>query len=424
MGDTGRGQQSAGPQWKRHAGPAPPRSQGRRWWNGCLLNRGDWIRTSDRSALPAGCAGPPDNRTMRIALHVPRGSHLKAGFSGDRVYLRDLQAGLRRRGHHVEVMSRLNVRDVWRGRVGVRELGREARRVQARARKLDPDAWLVYDISTTNPDLFGWWLAGRRYVAMNADAGRGSRIPRRWRRLMRAAHARSLARADALAAYHSQAAANLREAGVDPERIELLIPAAQPPERIVDRAEARRVLGIPSENPLVLCITRFATSARRVEATKTRMVLDLIEATSHLPDHVRVAIAGDGPGREAIVAAAELEPRVELVGEVDDAAKPLWLSAADVFAYPHRVNRPWLAILEAQSFGLPVVALRTPATEMTVADGRTGVLADDLEGFADALAALIGDRGRCEVMGESARAYIADVHSIERRVDRIEELLR
>lgn len=361
---------------------------------------------------------------MRIALHIPRGSHLRAGFSGDRVYLRELHSALRRRGHQVEVMSRLNVRDVWRGRVGMRELAREARRVRGRARDLDPHAWLVYDVSTTNPDLFGWWLARRRYVAMNADVGRGSRIPRRWRRLMKVSHARSLARADALAAYHSRAAANLREAGVDPRRIELLIPATQVPERVVDRAEARRTLGVPPEDRLVLCISRFATSTHRGTATKTRMVLDLIDAADHLPERVRVAIAGDGPGREQIAAKAELQPRVELVGEVDDATKPLWLSAADVFAYPHSVDRPWLAVLEAQSFGLPVVALRTPAAEMTIAEGRTGVLADDMRGFADALATLVADRERCELMGESARSYIAAAHSIERRVDRIEELLR
>ena len=64
-------------------------------------------------------AAEPD---LRIAFHAPRASHLKPGESGDKVFVRTLLAELRARGHEIEIVSRVNARDFWRGHLPARRL--------------------------------------------------------------------------------------------------------------------------------------------------------------------------------------------------------------------------------------------------------------------------------------------------------------
>ena len=58
------------------------------------------------------------------------------------------------------MVSELDARDLWRGRVPIRRFLREAVAVRRRMRRLEPDGWLVYSSSVTYPDLFGWWNGG------------------------------------------------------------------------------------------------------------------------------------------------------------------------------------------------------------------------------------------------------------------------
>jgi glycosyltransferase involved in cell wall biosynthesis len=130
------------------------------------------------------------------------------------------------------------------------------------------------------------------------------------------------------------------------------------------------------------------------------MILDLLEAVAPLPDDVLLLIVGEGHGRQRVesrVAELELGKRVRVTGSVDD-VRPFY-AACDVFAYPYELDRPWMAVLEAQAYGRPVITMRTESAEITVQDGRTGLLATDLNEFRDHLATLTSDRRRCESMG-------------------------
>jgi glycosyltransferase involved in cell wall biosynthesis len=361
---------------------------------------------------------------VRIALCVPRASHLKPGASGDRVFVAGLLAGLRGRGHDVEIVSRLNVRDVWRGRVGVLRLARELLRVTRAMRRFSPDAWLVYGVSATNPDLFGWWQRPRRYVLFAASAGKARRVPRRWRRVFMFAYRRSLAHADKVVPAHPQV--NL-DGTVPRERVIPLIGiAATPWEELPSRAQARRLLGLPEDACVVLCLARF-TLGEDGSTDKTSMVLDLIHAVDSLDDDdVILVVAGDGPGRERLEAAAAERPpgRVRILRALEHDQVARLYAACTVFAYPMRRDWPWMVVLEAQACGRPVVTMRTRSGELTVDDGRTGLLAADPDEFRSHLAALVADPQRCEAMGEAAHAYIARTHSIDVRLEQIEALLR
>ena len=369
---------------------------------------------------------------MRIALHVPRASHLRPGFSGDKILVRGLIEGLGRRGHDVQIVSRLNVRNVWRGRVRRDQLLSEMRRARAAMERFAPDAWLVYGASTTNPDLLGWRMLNRhtqrprRYVLLATDLGTGKRLPLRWRRLFSWAHHRSLSRGDWISAYHPRSRDDLIRHGVPRQRVFLFPPAVCTFEKTPTTQAARRRLGLSPDGPLLFCASRFPGADER-DSGKMRMLLDLIAASTSLPAQALLAIAGDGTGKAALERAiASVSPRcaVRLVGAVEHEKMPWYFAACDFFVYPSMVDRPWLAVLEAQACGRAVVTMRTRSAELTMLPGITGLVASDMDEFRRAIGALAADRPRARKMGHAAARYVAENHSLEAQIDRIERLLK
>jgi glycosyltransferase involved in cell wall biosynthesis len=84
------------------------------------------------------------------------------------------------------------------------------------------------------------------------------------------------------------------------------------------------------------------------------------------------------------------------------------LAAAWVHALPS-VKEGWsLAVVESAAHGTPTVAFRSAGgpTE-SVLDGETGLLVDDVAGFAGALRRLLTEPFLRESMGRAARAHAA-----------------
>jgi glycosyltransferase involved in cell wall biosynthesis len=361
---------------------------------------------------------------MRIAFHVPRASFLGAGYSGDQVLVAGLIDGLRQLGHDVQIVSRIDARDVGRGRVPLHRMVREMLRVRRRIGDFAPDAWLVYGPSVTEPDLFGWWQRPMRYVLFAAYYGHPERLAAPWRTLFTAAHRRSILNAEAVAVFRPRTAARIRDLGIGDERVVILPPAVAVPTSVTPKQEARRALGLPSDDPIVLCVSRFSVRRRDGRPGKVAMLRELLRAIAALPPPVLCAIVGDGPGRSEIEgesARLGLHERVRFAGRVPDVLA--YFAACDVFAYPYELDRPWLALLEAQASGRPVVTMRTGSAQLIVDDGRTGLLAGDIEEFRTHLAALVADQVRCDEMGQAAREYASRVHSMDVRVREILALL-
>jgi glycosyltransferase involved in cell wall biosynthesis len=361
---------------------------------------------------------------VRIAFHSPRASHFRKEESGDRVLVRGLIAALRERGHEVAIVSRLNVRDLWRRRVSVFSLLREAIDVRRRMKRFAPDAWFVFNASTKNPDLLGWWQRPRRYLLWNTDLGGGSRLPPRWRRLFKFAHRRSLARADEVVAFHPDSYERLRRF-VALEHLHLLPPAVEARVKLPERDDARRHLSLPPDAPAVLCVSRMTPSSRRSPG-KTAMFLDLVAMLDSLPPQTRLLLIGDGPGRtqvEQLIDDLQVRDRVLLPGAVAHHDLPLYWAACDVFAYPHAQDLPWMAVLEAQAAGRPVVVMASRSARVTVAADESGLLATDREEFIRHLATLLADHARADAMGRCAREYVLRTHSTVVRAGQIEMLL-
>lgn len=360
---------------------------------------------------------------MRIAFYTPRASHLEPGESGDRVFVRTLLAALRELGHEIAVVSRVNVRDFWRGRLPAHRLVTESISVQRAMKRFSPDAWLTYGARPRNPDLFGWWQRPKRYVLLNTDAGPAHGLPRCWRPLFAFAHGRALARADRVVAYDPDDADSLRCVGVLGERLRVLPLAIKPWDSVPSREEARARLGLPQEAPIILGVSRITAPWDDGKFWKTEWLLVLLEllAQAPLPSGALFLLVGDGRGRPRVqedVARLKLESRVRLVGSVPHDEVRWFYAACDFFVSPG-----YMTLLEAQACGRPVVMMRTRSTELIVDAGRTGLLANNLEEAQAYIVALATDRARCDWMGRAAHEHVEKFHSIEVRVRQIEDLL-
>ena len=90
-----------------------------------------------------------------------------------------------------------------------------------------------------------------------------------------------------------------------------------------------------------------------------------------------------------------LDDDVVLLGTVPDGELPGWYAAADVLAFPSTKEGWGLAVLEAMSAGLPVVASDLPVFREYLRPGRDALMvpADDAGALAAALASVLDDEG-------------------------------
>jgi len=102
-------------------------------------------------------------------------------------------------------------------------------------------------------------------------------------------------------------------------------------------------------------------------------------------------VAGEGPEFDRIkrsVSSLNLENRVLMLGRVSNEARKILLNASDIFIMPNNtvandIEGFGIAIIEAGSCGLPVVASNLQGIKDAVIDGKTGYLVEegDVDGF-------------------------------------------
>jgi glycosyltransferase involved in cell wall biosynthesis len=158
------------------------------------------------------------------------------------------------------------------------------------------------------------------------------------------------------------------------------------------------------------------------------MVLEVLRAVAPLREAVLVVV-GDGSGKgrrlvQRLAAELGLGERIRFDGAIAHAQLPTYYAACDLFALPTLRDFPWLVVLEAQSCGRAVVTTRAASSELTVADGQTGVLAADLQEFRHQVAALVRNPHRREALGRWGPQYIHRHHTMDVRIEQVERMLR
>jgi glycosyltransferase involved in cell wall biosynthesis len=123
-----------------------------------------------------------------------------------------------------------------------------------------------------------------------------------------------------------------------------------------------------------------------------------------IPD-ARLALVGDGPARRELEVEFAGMPAVfsgTRRGEELTAA----YASADALVFPSTTETLGLAMLEALSSGLPVVAARAGAAHEVVEEGMNGLLYDpeDRDSLVEAVRRILGDEGLRARLKEGARA--------------------
>ena len=87
-------------------------------------------------------------------------------------------------------------------------------------------------------------------------------------------------------------------------------------------------------------------------------------------------VIGDGPLREEL---EQRYPEVRFLGAKGQDELPAYYNCADVFVFPSRTDTFGLVLVEAMACGVPVAAYPVEGPIDVVANGRSGVLHEDLE---------------------------------------------
>ncbi len=175
--------------------------------------------------------------------------------------------------------------------------------------------------------------------------------------------------------------------------------------RPISKAEARKQLGIPAKEKVVLYVGRF-DKRKGIETLvramgELRSKLDRGEEID--PQHLKLLVVGgsdpleaDGAERrriEEIVTELDLIANTEFVGMVGHDRLPLYYTAADVCVIPSHYEPFGLVAIEAMACGTPVVASDVGGLKFTVISEETGLLvpAQDVDGFANAIERILTD---------------------------------
>lgn len=194
---------------------------------------------------------------------------------------------------------------------------------------------------------------------------------------------------------------------------------APPPQVRASRAAMRRQLGVSPRGPLLV-------AAGRLEPPKDHQCM--IEAIASVvpvhPDAV-LLLLGNGSCRDAVAArvrALGLSESVRLLGLRDDVADVL--GAADLFISSSAWEGMPLAILEAMSAGLPVVA--TDVGDCRAVLGDTGVIVPPRApaALAEAINSLLADPARAARLGQAAKQRALTDYGLDQWVSRLVAVYR
>jgi glycogen synthase len=224
---------------------------------------------------------------------------------------------------------------------------------------------------------------------------------------------RGLAGADAIVAVSSTIAADLRARA--PEVADTRLEIVPNPVNIAALRATATASAPPLPGPYALYLGKLAPNKGSAVLVRTveRAGLDW-----------PLVIAGDGPERDAIAAAAARSDReVRLIGWIDQGAAAAWMAHASMLIFPSRGPESLSRVLiEASALGVPIAAMNTGGTPDIVIGEETGLLSATPEALADDVRRLRADEALRRRLGAAARSRAESHFDSPAVVARIERL--
>ena len=192
-----------------------------------------------------------------------------------------------------------------------------------------------------------------------------------------------------------------------------------------DRARLRCELQWPERDPVIVFVGFFSRDKRpdllfrawsRLSAEGRLSKLVYIGATASTYFEIDRSMAAQIRVEAARLGRADDVLFVEATHAVDR-----YLRAADVFVLSSVREAHPVALLEAMSCGLPVIASRLPgSTDVIIENGVNGCLVppDDEAAIANALSAMLGNPAMAGAMGSRARDSVVSRYDIRQTAER------
>jgi glycosyltransferase involved in cell wall biosynthesis len=369
---------------------------------GCATARGTHIAHSATTPLHSNALS-----TSLTILHLLA----PAPVGGLQTVVATLAAAQRRGGHHVVVAPTISAHAEGEHFLASLEgLDLDVVPLDVSRRAYLREAALIGDLCRTK-DVNIVHTHGYRSDLIGGHAGHAAGIPivttvhgftgGGWKnRAYEALERLAFRRFDAVVAVSRPMADGLRAAGVPESKLRVVPNALAPHRAPLDRAAARRALGLPDEVVIAGWVGRVSRE-KGVDA--------FVDAVAALEDcRMHAAILGDGPERmeEEDRSRALAPTRFFWPGVVPDA--PRYLAAFDMFVLSSRAEGMPMVLLEAMAAGVPIVTTNVGGIpDMLSPDEAILVPPDDPAALAAAMRAT-----RANPAAAAARASAAQLRQL------------
>lgn len=162
------------------------------------------------------------------------------------------------------------------------------------------------------------------------------------------------------------------------------------------------------------------------DLNRAKGTYDLIRAFAHVAGrfpHLRLVCAGGGATQAVrqFAAQADIQHRVACPGWLGPERLRAELAKAAIFVLPSYAEGMPMALLEAMSWGLPVIATPVGGVPQVVHSDVNGILIapGDIDGMAAAIARLMSNPMLRSALGAQARRTIESAYSLEAALERL-----
>jgi len=279
-----------------------------------------------------------------------------------------------------------------------------------------PDIWFTYHNYYRAPDLIGPYVA--RELNIPYVIAEPSLAPHRgateWADAYRAVET-ALLEANHLWALNEKDLLVLRQYSRLGQKTTLLGPFVDASPASALRKSVCATGLVPKRRPNSI---KLVTVAMARPGKKQQGFQELCAIIDRLPRHGwHLSIVGDvtTPSVSKPITFLKHHPCVTILGQMERDELRQLFARSDLFVWPGPEEAVGLAILEALSSGLPVIAYHTPGTNMTIEHGCTGLLVTkrNRHDFAESIRGLILSGSRRLALGQQARRHARDCFNLD-----------